>query len=232
MYITMNGNQPLTADQVYQKILDRIIKLELEPGQKISENQISSEYGVSRSVIRTAFARIQQLGFIEVYPQRGTYVSHIDLNRIQDLLLLRTAVEKEVIYEMFTMLESDVRLKLVEQLEENIKEQEKCRDEKDYFGHFPKIDSDFHWIMINSVGRQSLMQLLDGLMLHVARWRNFDVAFDNRIPELIEEHKRIVKALKKEDMRLTQAQMAIHLETIRSIAERAIVKYPTYFSIS
>lgn len=230
MYMTMNSNQPLSADQVFQKILDRIIKLELEPGQKISENQISNEYGVSRSVIRTVFAKLQQLGFIEIYPQRGTYVSRIDLTQIQDLLLLRTAVEKEVIYEMFTTLEPDVRVKLVERLEENIKEQEKCRDEKDYFGKFPKIDSEFHQIMIDSVGRRSLMQLLDGPMLHVSRWRNFDVGFDNRICELIEEHKRIVDAIKKEDMRLAQTQMAIHLETIRGIAERAIVKCPTYFS--
>ena len=74
MGTVVRPGQPITADGVYQQILRRIIKLKLEPGQLISENQMAGEYGVSRSVIRTAFARLSQLGFVEIYPQRGTYV--------------------------------------------------------------------------------------------------------------------------------------------------------------
>ena len=91
-----SSQRPATAEEVYQDICDRITNLQLKPGQKISENQMSEEYGVSRSVIRTIFARLSQRKLIEVYPQRGTYVSKIDLDFIADLLLLRTAIEKEV----------------------------------------------------------------------------------------------------------------------------------------
>ena len=127
MYIHKRESQPATADQVFKQILRRIIKLKLEPGQLISENQMAKEYGVSRTVIRTVFARLQQLGFLEIYPQRGTYISLIDLHHIEDLLVLRTAVEKEVIYEMFTSLGPMEKNTLVQRLEENLDEQEKCR---------------------------------------------------------------------------------------------------------
>ncbi len=229
--MAVNGreNPPVAAEEVYRQILRRIIKLQLEPGQLISENQMAGEYGVSRSVIRTAFARLHQLGFIEIYPQRGTYVSLIDLNHIADLLMLRTAVEKEVIYEMFTSLKKEDRMELVKRLEENLAEQEKCRDEMNYFGRFPKLDSQFHKIMVDSVGRYALIQMLGGLMHHVSRWRNFDVAFDARVPELIEEHRAIVNAIREENMSLAQEKMAAHLETITSIADRAMAKYPSYF---
>lgn len=221
--------QPYTADEVYKKIRRSIIKLELKPGQRISENQMAETYNVSRSVIRTAFARLQQIRFIEVYPQRGTYVSLIDLNYIADLLMLRTAVEKEVIYEMFVSLKEEVRAALVKALEANLLDQEKCRNEPDYNGKFPKFDSIFHKTMIDSVGRYTLVELLSDDMLHISRWRNFDVAFDHRIPELIVQHRAITEAIKRGDMLLAQRKMADHLETISNISDRAIAMYPTYF---
>ncbi|MCC8061465.1 MAG: GntR family transcriptional regulator [Clostridiales bacterium] len=232
MYSKTNRNRPLTADEIYDQILNRIISLQLEPGQRISENQMAKDYGVSRSVIRTAFTRLRQIGFIEIYPQRGTYVSLIDLDHISDLLILRTAVEKEVIYEIFKFLGSETRSELIARLEKNMNEQEKCRDEADYLGHFPELDSAFHKSMIDIVGRGTMMHMLDDSMLHVARWKCFDVAFDNRIPEMIRQHQAILDGIKAGDMYEAQERLADHLETVTSIADRAIDKYPSYFRSS
>ena len=164
-----------TAEEVYKSILKRIIRLELEPGQLISENQMCIDYGVSRSIIRNAFTKLAQLKFVEVRPQRGTYVTQIDLNYISDLLMLRTAVEKEVIYEMFTKLDESARLELVKKLEKNIEEEEKYIDEKTYSRRFGILDSEFHKTMIDSVNRYALVVILSDIMLHISRWRNFDV---------------------------------------------------------
>ena len=90
--------KPISSEEIYQDILNRIINLELEPGSKISENRIADEYGVSRSVIRNAFARLTQDMFLTVYPQRGTYVNYIDLDYIRTALLIRIAIEKEMLY--------------------------------------------------------------------------------------------------------------------------------------
>ena len=229
IYAKSGENHPITSDELFEQILNRIIQLRLEPGQLISENQMSAEYGVSRSVIRTAFTRLRQLGLIEIYPQRGTYVSLMDLSHIADLLTLRTAVEKEVLYEIFTELGEAKRSQMLEHLKENLKEQEKYRDEADYFGRFPELDAEFHKIMIDSVNRSAMMRMLDSLMLHLSRWRNFDVAFDNRVPQLIAEHKKIFEAIAEGDIQKTQDRMGKHLETITAIADRAMAKYPTYF---
>ena len=207
IYAKSGESHPNTSDEIFEQMLNRIIQLRLEPGQLISENQMSAEYGVSRSVIRTVFTRLKQLGFIEIYPQRGTYVSLMDLSHIADLLTLRTAVEKEVLYEIFTELGEAERSQMLKRLEANLKEQEKYRDESDYFGRFPDLDSEFHKIMIDSVGRSAMMRMLDSLMLHLARWRNFDVAFDNRVPQLIEEHKKIVEAIVEGNIQKAQECM-------------------------
>ncbi|MFA9462675.1 MAG: GntR family transcriptional regulator [Velocimicrobium sp.] len=226
----INTNQPISTEEVYKDIRKRILKLELEPGQKVSENQICQEYNVSRSVIRTVFTRLNQIKLIDVYPQRGTYVSMIDLNHIADLLLLRTAVEKEVLYEMFTKLNKSDRIILIDKLEKNLLEQEKYKTLNIYDKTYRKLDSEFHRIMIDSVKRYELVELLSDHMIHISRWRNFDVAFDRRIPELIEEHRMIVNAIKTDDLQEAQACMANHLETISAINDRAKAKFPQYFT--
>ena len=117
------SQRPATAEEVYQDMCDRITNLQLKPGQKISENQMSEDYGVSRSVIRTVFTRLSQRKLIEVYPQRGTYVSKIDLDFIADLLLLRTAIEKEVLYEIFETMDESHRQELMVELKKNLEKQ-------------------------------------------------------------------------------------------------------------
>lgn len=219
----------LNSEEIYQEILQKIIDLHYEPGRLLSENQMTDEYKVSRTVIRAVFARLQQTGFLEVYPQRGTFVSLIDLTYISDILMLRTALEKEIIYELITSLPEEELNHLISKLEENMEQQCLCVHEKDYHGLFPRLDSEFHHSMIHSAHRDSLMAMISPYMAHLARWRNFDVSLGNRVPELIAEHQNILKGLKQQDVLETQKAMAKHLDTINGIAKKALQEYPEYF---
>lgn len=221
--------QPVNTEHVYSNIRKRILMLELEPGQKISENQMAKEYGVSRSIIHSAFVRLNQQGLLTVYPQRGTYVTQIDLRFIEDLLVLRTAVEKEALYELFEELTMERRQDLIEKLEANLEKQEKYRGAEIYDLNFQTLDSEFHKVICESVGRYRLVEMLGDLMLHIVRWRNFDVAFDKRMPNLIDQHRAIVEEMKTGNLDRVQNAIRAHLETISGIKVRATEKYPQYF---
>jgi DNA-binding GntR family transcriptional regulator len=171
------------------------------------------------------------LELLTVYPQRGTYVSLIDLNYIEDLLVLRTAVEKEVVYEIFMKIEESNRLRLVEALENNLSLQENCRSMESYEKKFQELDSAFHKIMIDSVKRYRLVEILKNPMLHIARWRNLDVdVLRQSVTQLIEEHMVITNAIKKNSLNEAQQAIANHLETISKFASRAKERYPQYFT--
>jgi len=73
------------------------------------------------------------------------------------------------------------------------------------------------------------VEILGDLMLHIVRWRNFDVAFDKRMPNLINQHRKIVETMKTGDFFQVQKAIAEHLETISDIRVRAIETYPQYF---
>ena len=63
IYAKSGESHPNTSDEIFEQMLNRIIQLRLEPGQLISENQMSAEYGVSRSVIRTVFTRLKPVSY-------------------------------------------------------------------------------------------------------------------------------------------------------------------------
>ncbi|MEY8762067.1 MULTISPECIES: GntR family transcriptional regulator [Clostridium] len=225
-----NNVQPTSSKQVYHSIQNRILNFDLKPGEKISENQMCKEYDVSRFIIRNVFTRLNQLKLLTVYPQRGTYVSLIDIGYIEDLMVLRSAVEKEVLYEMLTRLEDDKRLSLVSKLEKNLKLQNNCRNMKVYNKKFQDLDTEFHKIIIDSVKRYRLVKILEDPMLHVMRWRNFDVAFVNKIPEVIDEHEVIADAIKEKDLNKAQKAIEKHLTTDSNMVARAKKEYPQYFT--
>ena len=60
------------AGLVYREIKRRITDLQYQPGDRLSEARLAEELGIGRSPVRTAFARLQGEGWIEISPQSGT----------------------------------------------------------------------------------------------------------------------------------------------------------------
>ncbi|MCY9421621.1 GntR family transcriptional regulator, partial [Bacillus paralicheniformis] len=79
--MTMKQLNPRSVrDQIYQMLKEEIMKFRLVPGELISEKEISERYEVSRTPVREAFLQLSREGLLEVYPQKGTRVSLIDLD--------------------------------------------------------------------------------------------------------------------------------------------------------
>ena len=99
----MNTNKGTiyTSEDILKNIARKIETLEFKPGSKISENEIAQTYQVSRTVVRSAFAILREWGLIEVYPQRGTYITKINVAYIRDMQFVRNAVETAVIKTSF-----------------------------------------------------------------------------------------------------------------------------------
>lgn len=224
-----NNSKLMGADEIYESIKNRILTLKLLPGQKISENKMCQEYNISRSVIRIVFTRLEKENLIEILPQRGTYVSLFNLEHIKNLETLRTAVEKEIIYQIITVLNDEQIDDLVKKLKQNIEKQLEYNGFDYYDKEFEKIDYEFHKILYSSLGRESLLDLVSESMLHLIRWRAFNVAFDNRVKELIIEHISIIEFISEKNISEAQNAITRHLKTVAKMDKRAREQFPQYF---
>src|SRR5258708_5249501 len=77
----------------YAALRDAIVSTELEPGRRISENEIADKLGVSRTPVREALARLSDDQLVQIVPQLGTFVSRISVAGVDDAQFLREALE-------------------------------------------------------------------------------------------------------------------------------------------
>lgn len=66
---------------------------ELAPGQRLLEDALADQLGVSRNPVREALRALEQTGLVEVLPRRGAYVATLDPAKAGELLELRAVLE-------------------------------------------------------------------------------------------------------------------------------------------
>ena len=81
------------SDIAYRHITKKLMASELAAGQKISEQTIASECGVSRTPVREAVRRLTEEGVLYQIPSSGTYVARLDRHQLIDAYEVRMAIE-------------------------------------------------------------------------------------------------------------------------------------------
>ena len=86
----------LSAEEIYKILENEIVRLEIKPGQSLSENTLCRRFLVSRTPIRSALQRLEQNRFVRIIPCKGTIVTPINLHIANQLIYQRIAVESMV----------------------------------------------------------------------------------------------------------------------------------------
>ncbi len=89
-----------SPNAVYELLRNQILTLELKPGEMLSENVLAAQMGVGRPQVRDALAQLTEEGYVVVYPQRGTEVALIDIDRLTQSVHARIVLEQAVIREL------------------------------------------------------------------------------------------------------------------------------------
>lgn len=80
-------------DYALRVIRENIINLELKPGTMISEQDIANELNLSRTPVHEAMQELSTTKIIEILPQRGSYVSKIDMALVDEAVFMRSNLE-------------------------------------------------------------------------------------------------------------------------------------------
>jgi DNA-binding GntR family transcriptional regulator len=84
---------PNLIDQVYARILEGITDRTLLPGQRIRQNELAEQLGVSRQPVSHALHLLYRQGLITESGRRGFEVSQLDPERIRQLYEVRGAID-------------------------------------------------------------------------------------------------------------------------------------------
>ena len=91
--IGLNKDKRTLSRKVFEYLYNDILFLKLKPGQLIKEKEISTKLDVSRTPIREALLKLEDEGLVEIYPQRGTYISKISIESVYESHFIRESIE-------------------------------------------------------------------------------------------------------------------------------------------
>jgi DNA-binding GntR family transcriptional regulator len=79
------------------RLRDAILRGALEPGEKIIEEQLCADFGISRAPLREALRLLAQQGLVEHLPRRGSRVTEWSPTDILQLFALRYVLERHAV---------------------------------------------------------------------------------------------------------------------------------------
>src|SRR5512142_3106312 len=88
----MITRERLSSD-VHQEVLNRIVRGEIAPGQRLRDTELADELGVSRTPVREALLRLEREGFIVAQKHLGFSVSGLAASDIREIYPLVRVLE-------------------------------------------------------------------------------------------------------------------------------------------
>ncbi|MEO8137254.1 MAG: GntR family transcriptional regulator [Betaproteobacteria bacterium] len=94
---TKLGKTPASVDTIAERVLGAIMEHRLPPGTKLVEEKLAAVFGVSRTKIRQALARLTHDEILTVYPNRGTFVASPTVEEARHVFNARRLIEPELV---------------------------------------------------------------------------------------------------------------------------------------
>jgi DNA-binding GntR family transcriptional regulator len=225
--ITLNRAQRSgtpTRVQVYVALRDAIVRGQLEPGQRLSENTLASEMGVSRTPIREGLSLLREDRLVETVPQLGSFVARVDPAAIADAQFIRESLECAAIRLSAKVAgEADIA-----ELEENLQSQDRAIEQGD-LDAFYLLDDSFHHALCDLSGHRSVWPVSERAKAHLNRIRRLSLGMPNYLEEMLAEHRQVLGAVASHDSNRAEMHLRAHLRTVLREVPRMREEHPDYF---
>lgn len=208
----MSGSQNFAnvsslTDEIVDIIRDRILKGEYRIGEKIKENQIATEFKVSRTPIREAFKQLELEGLIDYIPNRGCFAKGFTREDIEDIYAVRKALEIMAVEWAVSRI-SDQQIEALKEQRE-LMEFYTARKDSD---KVLELNSAYHDIIYDAAGSRFMAQILRSYKEYIEQTRKVILYEQAYLEEILQEHKVILEAIIARDAECAKAAMADHLE--------------------
>ena len=218
-------------DYALRVLKTNIISLQLEPGSMVSENELASTLGLSRTPVREALIELAKVNIVEIYPQKGSRIALIDSHLVNQAYFMRETLECEVLKEVCKHC-SDADL---ERLRSSIRAQEVflqdggMKNEQGEEVSFMQLDNNFHQLFYQISSKDLVYRIIQEIVIHFDRVRNLTINYV-KTETIVQQHKDILKAVEEKDDFMAVALVRRHLSRFRRIKQELIDQHPGYFN--
>lgn len=195
-------------DQLIRAILDG----EILPGQRIRQEALAAEYGVSRVPVREALHMLEREGLVTLVQNTGAWVTALTQAECLELYEVRERVEPLLLRNSMQHLDPSVYDRL-EELNEQMRAASSDPNE------FMRLDWEFHWLTYSGAEKSFLLSMVRRLWnVTQAYRRSFVQQQDAGSRGLTEaEHQLIIEAMRRGDTADAGESIASHIRRTRKM---------------
>ncbi len=109
----MSVSKQTLCDKAYAILEDMIVSRKLEPGSKVTEEQLSKRIGIGRTPIREALQLLARDGVVAIHPRSASVILDMTIERKKQLLEARGAIQEQTVRHACRRADVDQRSKML-----------------------------------------------------------------------------------------------------------------------
>jgi DNA-binding GntR family transcriptional regulator len=199
----------VSADGGYQALRQAIVLGTLQPNERLVEANLARDFGLGRSAVRTALARLEQDGLVEREPHRGARVRLIDEREAVEILEARSVLEGVAArHAAANATAADVK-----RLRQILKEMRRLLDQGDLLRASDE-NAVLHRTLLEIADHPTVMRLISLLKSQLVRFQYRTIMLPGRRDRSFDEHSAIVDAVAAGDPDAAEKAMRRHLSHV------------------
>lgn len=214
---SLNANDESLSARAYRILLDRLIMLDIPPGEPIMEKQLAEEMGVGRTPLREALKRLESDHLVATYPRRGTFASQVDVTELAHVSEVRQALEPLAARRAAEVKGGETREQLLEVLHE-LKNMDPNQSQRDLLAYDLSVHRLVYSVTHNEHLSETLIRL-DNIATRI--W----AALSDRLPSLLEhivEHTELIQQIVDGAADEAERTAAQHVRNFYSMVREAL----------
>jgi DNA-binding GntR family transcriptional regulator len=195
------------AERVYAYVKAAILDRVYPGGELLTEGELATAVGVSRTPVREALLRLEESGLVKLYPKKGALVLPVVPKEIDDVLEARELIETHAAAKVWPR-----RRQLIESLSERVDEMRACRKAGDAKG-FLEADRAFHEAIVGAAGNDILAKLYNSLRDRQVRMGVPGIEIQPaRMDKSVTDHQELIQALGGNSVKRFRELLVAHID--------------------
>lgn len=205
----------MISDQAYERIKEMILTMDLRPGQMLTEAELGAQLRLGRMPVREALQRLAQEDLVTIVPRRGSFVTPLQLDDLQQIFELRLALECLSAWLAAERITDEEMQRLEDLIERN-------RHVNEGTAAHVRVDRAFHLGVAAATKNAYLVRAVERLLNLALRLLYMSGSPMDRVSEIFLEYRSVLDALRRRDGPGACRAMEAHIEAFRNKVRNAI----------
>ena len=202
----MNQPSPTVTNQTIADALRAdILRGKLQGGQPLKQDEIAAQFGVSKIPVREALVQLKAEGLVNLYPNRGAFVSELSATEADEIYVMRIALEKEILGRAIPFL-TVAHFKRAGEILAEI-------DREENIAKWGELNWEFHATLYSPAELPRVMETIQTLHTNIARYLVLYLAGMDYQKKSQREHRALLQACRAGDVEKAQEILEGHLRS-------------------